>query len=144
MKLSSKSRYAVMAMADIALYAKGKPVTLQQISERQGIAVNYLEQIFMKLRKNGIVKSIKGPGGGYILANDTSSIKISDVISAMNDSFKMTRCTSKSGCLVRGAKCMTHDIWAGLEQNIANYLRSISIGDILSYSTKNNLTPISI
>lgn len=144
MKLSAKSRYAVMATTDIALYANGKPVTLQQISERQGIALNYLEQIFMKLKKNGIVKSVKGPGGGYMLANDINSIKVSDVITAMNDSFKMTRCNSQAGCLVRGAKCMTHDIWVGLEQSIIDYLSSISISDILNCDTKTDMDQMSI
>lgn len=139
MKLSSKSRYAVMAIVDMSYYCKEeilaghhKPISLQQIAERQNIALNYLEQIFVKLRRGGIVNSVKGPGGGYILSKPLQEIKLADIIIKIDGSIKMTRCNLKAvGCIGKGAKCLTHHLWAGLEETISNYLNSISLLDVV-------------
>jgi Rrf2 family transcriptional regulator, iron-sulfur cluster assembly transcription factor len=132
MKLSTKSRYAVMAIIDIALNSTGAPISLQQISTRQTIALSYLEQIFVGLRKNDIVISVKGPGGGYILGRGLSDIKIFDIVAAVSNSLKMARCSCGKGCMVRGNKCLTHGIWEGLEKSIASYLQSISLLDVIN------------
>jgi len=133
MMLTTKGRYAVMAMADIAAHSAGTPVRLAEIAGRQDITVAYLEQIFSRLRRADLVKSIKGPGGGYVLAESAEEIKISDVIGAVDESIKMTRCgkhkSSKSGC-VTGGKCLTHDLWDGLGNKIYEYLSSVSLADI--------------
>lgn len=131
MMLTTKGRYAVMAMADLASCCKGSPVTLSYIADRQGIALAYLEQIFAKLKKNELVKSTKGPGGGYVLAKDSTEIKISDIIMAVDESIKMTRCSheKEAGC-VDGKKCVTHDLWEGLGNHIYGYLRAVSLSDV--------------
>jgi len=130
--LTTKGRYAVMAMVDIAMQGGNRPVTLSEISTRQDIAVSYLEQIFMKLRKNGLVASVRGPGGGYILPVNAMEIKISDIVTAVDESIKMTRCTDKGakGCMDKGAKCITHNLWEGLGRRIFDYLSSVSLADI--------------
>ncbi len=133
MMLTTKGRYAVMAMADIAAQNGGVPVRLAEIAVRQGITVAYLEQIFSRLRRADLVKSIKGPGGGYVLADGAGEIKISDIIGAVDESIKMTRCgkrkSSKSGCVL-GGKCLTHDLWDGLGLKIFEYLNSVSLADL--------------
>ncbi len=135
MMLTTKGRYAVMAMVDLARNANGsnRPVGLADISNRQSIALTYLEQIFMKLKKSGIVRSVRGPGGGYVMARPTDETWISDIILAVDESIKMTRCASHtgSGCLHDKTRCMTHDLWEGLENQIYNYLRSVSLQDII-------------
>jgi len=131
MMLTTKGRYAVMAMADIVLYQKeGMPITLSQISTRQGISLNYLEQIFVKLRKAGIVFAVKGPGGGYILKNDAREVKIIDIISAVDEQIKMIRCEGDTGCVIKGVKCITHNLWDKLGKEIAKYLSSVTLYDI--------------
>lgn len=134
MNLTTKGRYAVMAMVDLAMHSNGKPVVLADIAGRQGIAVSYLEQIFMKLRKAGLVKSVRGPGGGYIIASPVEEVKISHLISAVNESIKMTRCESNKkgdkGCMHDEARCITHHLWQGLGAHIESYLESISIADV--------------
>lgn len=133
MKLTSKGRYAVMAILQVAPRNAIKPITLMQISRQQNISLNYLEQIFLKLKKAGIVRSIKGPGGGYILCNELSEIKIADIIDAVNENTTMTRCSIKhqENCIQSRTKCNAHDLWKGLEKHIRNYFEVISIADVI-------------
>ena len=132
MNLTTKGRYAVMAMVDLAMYSNQAPITLAEIAERQNITSNYLEQIFMKLRKKGLVQSVRGPGGGYMIAIDAADIKISDIVDAVDESIKMTRCNSgkSNGCMHGKVKCVTHNLWDGLSQHIFTYLNSISLQDL--------------
>ncbi len=131
MILSTRGRYAVMAMVDLATQAHARPVCLAEISERQEIPLAYLEQIFGKLRKSGLVKSVRGPGGGYQLQRPSSEIWISDVIQAAEEAIKMTRCSSgPSGCMTPKTRCLTHDLWEGLGNQIYQYLRSVSLEDV--------------
>lgn len=138
MNLTTKGRYAVMAMADLALHSSGQPVTLAEISARQEITLNYLEQIFMKLRKSGLVKSVRGPGGGYVIAKSLQTIKISNIVSAVDESIKMTRCADKNenGCMNGRVKCITHNLWEGLGKQIFGYLNAISLHDLCCEQTK--------
>lgn len=117
MRLTSKGRYAVTAMLDVALNSEAGPVPLADISERQGISLSYLEQLFSRLRKNGLVSSVRGPGGGYLLGKDASSIAVGEVISAVDESVDATRCQGKGGCQ-GGDKCLTHALWRDLSDNI--------------------------
>ncbi len=107
-----------------------KPVALSAIAARQNISLSFLEQIFAALKKAKIVKSIRGAGGGYLLARRPQDINIADIILAIDEPIKMTRCSNKDGCVAKKTKCKTHDLWQGLEQNIHNYLSSISIANI--------------
>jgi Rrf2 family iron-sulfur cluster assembly transcriptional regulator len=132
MMLTTKGRYAVMAIVDIATNSTGKPVSLYEVSARQNIAHNYLEQIFLKMKKLGVVKATRGPGGGYVLAEEPSKISISKIIDAVEEEIKITRCANKSeGCVVRNSKCITHDLWHGLGENIRSYLSKISVEDVI-------------
>jgi Rrf2 family iron-sulfur cluster assembly transcriptional regulator len=137
MKLTSKGRYAVMALADIANFDKQNPVSLRDISLRQNISLVYLEQIFSKLRKNNIVKSIRGTNGGYILTRDPDQIKLSNIFSAVDEKVKTLHCKreSKRGCNGRSTKCITHYLWDDLEMHINNFFDKKNLGDLL----KNNL-----
>ena len=141
MKLNSKSRYAVMALADIANFNKSYPVSLRDISLRQNISLVYLEQIFSKLKKNSIVKSIRGTNGGYVLSNDPSQIKLSSVFSAVDEKVKQVQCKkeSKKGCNGKSAKCITHDLWDELEIYINDFFDKKNLGDLLK---KNSETKI--
>ena len=133
MNLTTKGRYAVMAMVDLATNGGNGPVVLSEIAHRQNIAVSYLEQIFMRLRKSGLVKSVRGPGGGYCLSKDMENTNISEIVSAVDESVKMTRCDSGGGSCVhdkKSAKCITHNLWAGLTKAIHNYLESVSLHDV--------------
>ncbi|MDA0902294.1 MAG: Rrf2 family transcriptional regulator [Proteobacteria bacterium] len=130
MILTTRGRYAIMSIIDMVESGDNKPVSLSAISQRQEISLSYLEQIFAKLRKAGIVTSIKGPGGGYIIENDLDKITAADIIKATGESIKMTRCSSGGGCMSSKAKCKTHNLWHGLEDAIYSYFQSISIDDI--------------
>ncbi len=132
MNLTTKGRYAVMAMVDLGMQNRTVPVTLAEISKRQNIALSYLEQIFMRLRRAGLVDSVRGPGGGYVLSGKNENIKISDIIVAVDESIKITRCSDKSGggCSHNKTKCVTHNLWDGLSRQIFSYLDNISLGDI--------------
>lgn len=131
MILTTKARYAVMAVIEIADEKENRPVSLLTISKKQDISLSYLEQIFMCLKKAQIVKSVKGPGGGYILAKNRHEITVAEIIKAIGESIKMTRCGDvKKSCVVSGAKCKTHHLWHGLENKIYEYLNSVNIGDI--------------
>ena len=138
MKLSSKSRYAVMALADIANFNKKYPVPLRDISLRQNISLVYLEQIFSKLKKNNIVKSIRGTNGGYILSNDPNQIKLSSIFSAVDEKVKQVQCKkeSKKGCNGKSVKCITHDLWEDLEIHIHNFFEKNTLRDIVYKTSK--------
>ena len=133
MKLSTKGRYAVMAMADLARYGGKKPVSLGEIASRQEISLSYLEQLFAKLRRAGIVKSVRGPGGGYHLARDADEIQVADIILAVDEPLKATRCKigSAEGCLGNGTRCITHDLWDELSRQIHLFLSEVSLGDVI-------------
>lgn len=133
MMLTTKGRYAVMAMVDLSYYSKDdKAIALHEISNRQDIAVSYLEQLFNKLKKHNLVESFRGPGGGYKLAKKAKDISIFAIISAVDESIKITRCESMSkGCLTKQNKiCFTHALWDGLGKQITDYLESISLQDV--------------
>ena len=143
MILTTKAKYAMMAMIDLyeEIDKNKKPISLFSISQRQDISLSYLEQIFANLRKSGIVKSVKGPGGGYALAKNAQEISVADIILATGENIKMTSCkNSAGGCKIAikedKKKCKTHHLWFGLEKNIHDYLNSISIYDI--YKNGNN------
>lgn len=134
MKLSSKGRYAVMAMADLARQAGDKPVTLSDIASRQEISQSYLEQLFAKLRRAGVVESVRGPGGGYRLARDADGIAIADIILAVDEPVRATRCGGLGGrgCLSSGEQCLTHDLWDELGRQIHYFLAGVSLGDVVA------------
>ena len=137
MKLNSRSRYAVMALADIASFNMQNPVSLRDISLRQNISLVYLEQIFSKLKKNNIVKSIRGTNGGYVLTKDPEQIKLSNIFSAVDEKIKTLQCKreSKKGCNGKLTKCITHNLWDDLEMHINDFFDKKNLGDLL----KNNL-----
>ncbi|MEO0034022.1 MAG: HTH-type transcriptional regulator IscR [Pseudomonadota bacterium] len=132
MKLSTKGRYAVMAMVDLASHSHGSPVALADIAERQEISLSYLEQLFGKLRKGGLVKSVRGPGGGYLLSRPAQQIRISDIILAVDEPIQTTRCSpgTPSGCHDDKGRCLTHDLWEELGNQIYLYLSSVSLADV--------------
>ena len=132
MKLSTKGRYAVMAMADLASNTNGKPVSLADVAGRQEISLSYLEQLFGKLRRNGLVKSVRGPGGGYLLARPATELRVSDIIMAVDEPITATRCTpgSPHGCHSNKGRCLTHDLWQALTYQIHLYLSSVTLGDV--------------
>ncbi|MEE2023438.1 MULTISPECIES: Fe-S cluster assembly transcriptional regulator IscR [Alkalimonas] len=133
MRLTSKGRYAVTAMLDVALHHSGGPVSLADISERQGISLSYLEQLFARLRKRGLVSSVRGPGGGYQLGREAASIAVAEVISAVDESIDATRCQGKSDCQ-SGVRCLTHSLWSDLSQRIEDFLASISLAELVEQS----------
>lgn len=130
MRLTSKGRYAVTAMLDVALHSQESPVPLADISERQGISLSYLEQLFSKLRKSGLVASVRGPGGGYLLGNEADSISVGMVIAAVNETVDATRCGGKSDCC-DGARCLTHTLWRDLSSRISEFLDGITLGQLM-------------
>ena len=132
MKLSTKGRYAVMAMVDLACQGNGKPVSLADIAVRQEISQSYLEQLVGKLRKGGLVKSVRGPGGGYVLARPADSVRVADIILAVDEPMRATRCrvSSPAGCHSDKSRCLTHDLWEELGNQIYLYLSSVSLGDV--------------
>jgi Rrf2 family iron-sulfur cluster assembly transcriptional regulator len=132
MKLTTKGRYAVMAMADIAVNQKLKPVSLRDISLRQNISLSYLEQLFSKLKNRKLVKSVRGPLGGYILEKTPKDIKISNIIFAVDEEVKTLNCNrdSKKSCQGKSAKCITHHLWVDLEQHINDFFDSTNLGDL--------------
>lgn len=132
MKLSTKGRYAVMAMVELASRGDAKPTTLAEIAERQDISLSYLEQLFAKLRRAGIVRSVRGPGGGYVLAFPPRDTRISDIIIAVDEPVQVTRCKpgSPTGCTSDGSRCLTHDLWEELGQQIRLFLASVSLEDV--------------
>lgn len=134
MRLSTKGRYAVMAMVDLAQCSaeKGRPVSLADIADRQEISLSYLEQLFGKLRRKGLVKSVRGPGGGYLLARPYEDLRVSDIITAVDEALSATRCKNggAEGCHNDKSRCLTHDLWTELTNQINLYLNSISLADV--------------
>jgi Rrf2 family transcriptional regulator, iron-sulfur cluster assembly transcription factor len=131
-KLSTKGRYAVMAMVDLATHSTGNPVALADIASRQEISLSYLEQLFAKLRRGGLVRSVRGPGGGYLLGHAKDQTRIADIILAVDEPFHATRCMpgSPAGCRTNKTRCMTHDLWEELGNRIQGYLNSVTIADV--------------
>ena len=130
MRLTTKGRYAVTAMLDLALHYKDGPITLADISQRQGISLSYLEQLFSRLRKQGLVDSTRGPGGGYRLSRDSYEIAVADVITAVDEKVETTRCGGLSNCQ-DDEQCLTHDLWTELSTQIHDFLMGISLGDLV-------------
>lgn len=130
MKLTSKGRYAVTAMLDVSLHASSGPVPLTDISERQGISLSYLEQLFAKLRKCELVNSVRGPGGGYFLGREAKLISIREVIAAVDESVDATRCSGKGNCQ-NGSVCLTHHLWTDLSDRIESFLSEITLGELM-------------
>ena len=139
MRLSTKGRYAVMAMADLARNSSTaggeRAVSLAEIATRQEISLSYLEQLFARLRRAGLVRSVRGPGGGYRLATCASETWVADIVLAADEPIRATRCSgqgSPRGCMVGGERCITHDLWEGLGQEIHRYLASVSLADVIA------------
>lgn len=135
MRLSTKGRYAVMAMADLARREcdPSRAVALAEIAARQEISLSYLEQLFARLRRKGLVQSARGPGGGYRLARTAEATSIADIVHAVDEPLQATRCASKGkGCMLKGERCLTHDLWEDLGQHIEGYLASVSLADVVS------------
>ena len=130
MKLTSKGRYAVTAMLDVAIHAADGPVSLADISERQAISLSYLEQLFSRLRKEGLVNSVRGPGGGYRLGRCSAEIAVADVINAVNENISATRCDGKGDCQ-DGEQCLTHTLWENLSTRIEEFLQNISLAELV-------------
>ena len=133
MRLSTKGRYAVMDMVDLATQSDGRPVALADVAERQEISLSYLEQLFGKLRRGGLVKSVRGPGGGYLLSRTSDETRVSDIIMAVDEPIKATRCSpgSPEGCKSNKSRCLTHDLWEELGNHIYLYLSSVSLEDVV-------------
>ena len=138
MKLTTKGRYAVMAMADLASYSNDKPISLTEISLRQNISQSYLEQLFLKLKTKNLVKSIRGSNGGYILDKPASEIKLSHIIFAVDETVKTLNCKkeSKKGCNHKTMKCITHNLWDDLEQHINSFFEKIKLEDLIDKSKR--------
>ena len=138
MKLSSKGRYAVMAMADLAKNHDPRPISLNEISLRQGISILYLEQLFLKLKQNNLVNSTRGPHGGYVLSKSPDQIKLSNIISAVDEEVKMLKCNknSKKGCNGKSVKCIAHSLWDELGEHINLFFEQKSLKDVLNIEKK--------
>lgn len=130
MRLTTKGRYAVTAMLDLAYHSQSHPVTLTDIATRQTISLSYLEQLFARLRKAGMVKGVRGPGGGYTLSRNARDINIADIIEAVDEPVDSTKCGGKANCH-NDQPCITHDLWMGLSEQIRGYLKQITLGQLL-------------
>ncbi|MBY0572374.1 MAG: Fe-S cluster assembly transcriptional regulator IscR [Undibacterium sp.] len=135
MRLTTKGRFAVTAMLDLAMQQVGEPVTLAGISQRQDISLSYLEQLFSKLRRQDIVESVRGPGGGYNLARPAQKVTVADIIIAVDEPLDATQCGSKGNCQGNehgsGTQCMTHNLWANLNEKMLSFLDSVSLQDLV-------------
>ncbi len=131
MKLTTKGRYAVTAMLDLALHYENGPITLAEIAQRQGISLSYLEQLFSRLRRQTLVTSVRGPGGGYRLGRDAKDIYIGEVIQAVDENMDTTRCGGAHNCQ-ENERCLTHDLWQDLSGQIYSYLNQISLQDMMN------------
>jgi Rrf2 family iron-sulfur cluster assembly transcriptional regulator len=127
MRLTTKGRFAVTAMVDLAMRGGNGPVTLATISKRQKISLSYLEQLFGKLRRNNIVESVRGPGGGYYLARPGNKISIAEIVVAVDEPLDATKCGGKGNCLGEDQPCLTHDLWMGLSEKIYSYLEEVTL-----------------
>jgi len=135
MRLTTKGRYAVTAVLDLALHQDAGPVSLAAISERQDISLSYLEQLFAKLRRNNIVSSTRGPGGGYKLTNNVEDVSVSDIILAVDESCKVVDCNDSDGCRGSDYQCLTHDLWQELSNEIRSFLDGITLSEIMTQKT---------
>ncbi|CAN0501460.1 unnamed protein product, partial [Phaeothamnion confervicola] len=133
MRLTTKGRFAVTAMVDLALRQTGGPVTLSAISERQHISLSYLEQLFGKLRRHKLVSSVRGPGGGYNLAQPMQTMSVADIILAVDEPLDATQCGGKENCIDGEKRCMTHDLWATLNTKMFDYLSSVTLQDLVDH-----------
>jgi Rrf2 family iron-sulfur cluster assembly transcriptional regulator len=143
MRLSTKGRYAVMAVADLARQGD-RAVSLAEIAGRQQISLSYLEQLFARLRRAGLVRSVRGPGGGYRLARSAAETAVAEVVLAVDEPIRATRCTGSSspkGCMPGGERCLTHDLWEDLGREIHRYLSDVSIEDVLERRTRRSPAP---
>ena len=131
MRLTTRGRYAVTAMLDLALHSENRPVSLAEISERQTISLSYLEQLFSRLRKAGLVDSVRGPGGGYLLVGQTELVCVADIIKAVNESVDSTNCGGRGDCQ-GGSICLTHNLWDDLSRQINDFLSGISLADLVA------------
>ena len=132
MRLTTKGRYAVTAMLDLAFHSQVNPVTLTDIAARQTISLSYLEQLFARLRRAGMVTGVRGPGGGYKLSRDAKEISIAQIISAVDEHIDSTKCGNKRNCRKDMQPCLTHDLWVGLSEQIRDYLEKISLAEVLA------------
>jgi Rrf2 family iron-sulfur cluster assembly transcriptional regulator len=132
MRLTTKGRFAVTAMIDVAMHGTRGPVTLAGVSERQKISLSYLEQLFGKLRRAGLVASVRGPGGGYRLARGAEAVSVADVITAVDEPIDATKCHGAENCTDDGKRCMTHELWSNLNAHIFAYLRSVSLAQLVA------------
>lgn len=130
MRLTTKGRYAVTAMLDLAVHAIDGPITLADISQRQGISLSYLEQLFAKLRKQELVSSARGPGGGYRLSRGSNEINVAEIITAVDEKVSATRCSGEEGCQ-NGERCLTHQLWTDLSDLLYNFLEGITLGQLV-------------
>lgn len=138
MRLTTKGRFAVTAMLDLALNEVDKPVTLAGISERQAISLSYLEQLFSRLRRQGLVTSVRGPGGGYRVARAHAEISVSHIITAVDELIDATQCGGQENCHDTG-RCMTHDLWASLNNKILDYLSGITLAELVASQHQNEV-----
>ena len=143
MKLSTKGRYAVMAMVDLAAGGGERPRALADIADQQQISLSYLEQLFAKLRRHGLVQAVRGPGGGYLLAQSPEKTRISDIVGAVDEALPSNRCTpvQPAGCRGRDTRCATHDLWEQLDEQVQIYLSSITLSDVVAGSLALPCTP---
>jgi Rrf2 family transcriptional regulator, iron-sulfur cluster assembly transcription factor len=135
MRLTTKGRFAVTAMIDVAMHCDNGPVTLGGVSERQKISLSYLEQLFGKLRRHGLVESVRGPGGGYNLARPAAEVSVADIILAVDEPIDATQCGGKENCK-DDKRCMTHELWASLNAHIFSFLRSVSLEQLVRAQDK--------
>jgi len=138
MRLTTKGRFAVTAMIDVAMHNGGGPVTLAGVSDRQKISLSYLEQLFGKLRRHGLVESVRGPGGGYNLARPANSVSVADIITAVDEPIDATQCGGKENCQ-DDKRCMTHELWANLNTHIFSFLRSVSLEQLVRAQDKSDV-----
>ncbi|HEY4697326.1 MAG: Fe-S cluster assembly transcriptional regulator IscR [Betaproteobacteria bacterium RBG_16_56_24] len=138
MRLTTKGRFAVTAMVDMAMRGGRGPVTLATISERQHISLSYLEQLFGKLRRNNLVDSVRGPGGGYNLARPGNKISVADIVVAVDEPLDATKCGGKGNCHGENQQCITHDLWMGLNEKIFDYLKGITLQQLVESQNKCN------
>jgi Rrf2 family iron-sulfur cluster assembly transcriptional regulator len=144
MRLTTKGRFAVTAMADLAMHGGNAPVTLAAISERQKISLSYLEQLFGKLRRNNIVESVRGPGGGYYLGRPSNKISIAEIVIAVDEPLDATKCGGMGNCQGDQQPCITHDLWMGLNEKIYGYLEEVSLQQLVDNHANRGQQPTSI
>ena len=144
MRLTTKGRFAVTAMLDLAIRGGKSPVTLSSISDRQKISLSYLEQLFGKLRRNNIVESVRGPGGGYYLARPAGKISIAEIVVSVDEPLDATKCGGMGNCQGEDSPCLTHDLWMGLNEKILDYLESVTLQQMVDSHNKKGTSVIAI